>query len=737
MKYFILLVLIFISLILVANPYQTVEPVLEYPPVAIMSNYYDLTFTSAGDAVSTQPDDVGGGTYYVFQAKETAASTCRVYYGYQDCDYTLASVAAIGVDDFDETKPALAIDSVTGDPIVVWNRENGIVCSYDLYHLGCPGLWKTPFYIFDENTWTPNPDDNFKDPIIKIGPSPDPGKRRVYVLLKNHRTPEPYGIYYFAMLMYADFDVNDLNMQSELNWTYFPIYDNISLTHSNLDFTFEVSEDLLTIIGYDNESNVFAYTSVYGYPTYWTYTDEFKFPVDNPLNLDGTPRFPDDQGNPYELYFKPMFSSNSNAISDQDDNIYYPISFGLAAEPDIFPLGECLLYPKLVKFVPTSGEFSFFDLLLEGDEPNDNNPAIPWDIDEDGQVDSYDMEGKVDWIPSWPVFYHDNILPYPEDLNNMRVVENEDNFTLTVFWNDGTKAHFAENTSATLWQDKPEMITATLEDGNLFFDAQYLNSIVIPELADIIPEFFYPSTEFVSLGNATYSLNAMFYDANAYCVPGQNNGGIINASQIWFIPDEQDNYIGISHPTSNDIYAIGDEMEIDWYYYGSSLVAKIDLVHGQDEFIQCVTDDPGDDNFLWTIPENIPVNSNYRIRLMGLSPPEYYLSQPFSITNSESPDDVINFETALYQNTPNPFNPSTEIRFQISDFRQIENAEITIYNLKGQKVKTLPVTPSQSHSVSIVWDGTDQKGEPVSSGVYLYKLKAGEFEESKKMLLLR
>ncbi len=101
-------------------------------------------------------------------------------------------------------------------------------------------------------------------------------------------------------------------------------------------------------------------------------------------------------------------------------------------------------------------------------------------------------------------------------------------------------------------------------------------------------------------------------------------------------------------------------------------------------------------------------------------------------------DNTIQMVNALY-NYPNPFNPTTTISFSVtqnSDFVSLE-----IFNLKGQKVKTFPVTLSPESSLgkgSIIWDGTDQTGKPVSSGVYFYKLKAGkDFSQTKRMLLLK
>ncbi|MCF7792742.1 MAG: T9SS type A sorting domain-containing protein [Candidatus Cloacimonetes bacterium] len=90
----------------------------------------------------------------------------------------------------------------------------------------------------------------------------------------------------------------------------------------------------------------------------------------------------------------------------------------------------------------------------------------------------------------------------------------------------------------------------------------------------------------------------------------------------------------------------------------------------------------------------------------------------------------------LLSNYPNPFNPSTTISFNVtqsSDFATIE-----IYNLKGQKVKTFPIYPSTDQPInSVTWNGTDNDNKPVSSGIYFYKLKAGQLEKTKKMLLLK
>jgi hypothetical protein len=92
-------------------------------------------------------------------------------------------------------------------------------------------------------------------------------------------------------------------------------------------------------------------------------------------------------------------------------------------------------------------------------------------------------------------------------------------------------------------------------------------------------------------------------------------------------------------------------------------------------------------------------------------------------------------EVFLHQNYPNPFNPETTISFNVSR----KDAKIEIYNIKGQKVKTLPiVTPSPYHTLSVTWNGRDYNGNKVSSGIYFYKLIVnGNTSAIKKCLLLK
>jgi hypothetical protein len=91
-------------------------------------------------------------------------------------------------------------------------------------------------------------------------------------------------------------------------------------------------------------------------------------------------------------------------------------------------------------------------------------------------------------------------------------------------------------------------------------------------------------------------------------------------------------------------------------------------------------------------------------------------------------------EFSLFQNYPNPFNPETEIKYALPKDCEVQ---LVIYNVLGQKVKVLVDEHQIAGYKNIHWNGRDDKGKEVASGVYFYKLQAGDFSRSRKMLLLR
>jgi hypothetical protein len=88
----------------------------------------------------------------------------------------------------------------------------------------------------------------------------------------------------------------------------------------------------------------------------------------------------------------------------------------------------------------------------------------------------------------------------------------------------------------------------------------------------------------------------------------------------------------------------------------------------------------------------------------------------------------------LHQNYPNPFNPVTTLHYDLPEDAMVN---ITIYDMMGRIINNLVSSQQTTGYKSVQWNATNDKGEPVSAGVYLYTIQAGEFRQTKKMLLLK
>ena len=109
----------------------------------------------------------------------------------------------------------------------------------------------------------------------------------------------------------------------------------------------------------------------------------------------------------------------------------------------------------------------------------------------------------------------------------------------------------------------------------------------------------------------------------------------------------------------------------------------------------------------------------------------YIIEENTNISNEQFPRNQV-----YLSNYPNPFNPQTIISYEI--LLNAENPVIEIYNIKGQKIKTFPI-PNSSLQISnqVVWDGRDNNGKEVTSGLYLCRLRVGKQMFTRKMLMMK
>jgi len=89
---------------------------------------------------------------------------------------------------------------------------------------------------------------------------------------------------------------------------------------------------------------------------------------------------------------------------------------------------------------------------------------------------------------------------------------------------------------------------------------------------------------------------------------------------------------------------------------------------------------------------------------------------------------------ALYPNVPNPFNPTTVIKYRLPEEK---NVTLAVYDILGRRVKTLVAQTQQVGYYSVTWNGCDDSGKEMAAGVYLYRLRVGSFAQTRKMVLIK
>ena len=156
--------------------------------------------------------------------------------------------------------------------------------------------------------------------------------------------------------------------------------------------------------------------------------------------------------------------------------------------------------------------------------------------------------------------------------------------------------------------------------------------------------------------------------------------------------------------------------------------------------------------YSWTLDENPPVNpdpyvnpiswdkKNIKIVAFVQDFGTSEILQAATIARTGGIQTGINDELvlpdgfALKQNYPNPFNPITTISYDLPEQAQVT---LGIYDILGKQITTLVNQSQDAGNKTAVWDGTDDLGRQVSAGVYLYQIQAGDFSQTRKMLLLK
>jgi hypothetical protein len=161
-----------------------------------------------------------------------------------------------------------------------------------------------------------------------------------------------------------------------------------------------------------------------------------------------------------------------------------------------------------------------------------------------------------------------------------------------------------------------------------------------------------------------------------------------------------------------------------------------DGIEDEEQLTVAFRADYGDD---WTAWENVEANDvDNTVTASNVDAGEGQWALAIKYNQTYVPDD--NVEQALpltfqlHNAYPNPFNPITTLRY---DLPEQANVNIIIYDMLGRQVRTLVNTTQDAGFKSVIWDATNDFGKQVSAGVYIYQIQAGEFVQTRKMVLLK
>ena len=135
--------------------------------------------------------------------------------------------------------------------------------------------------------------------------------------------------------------------------------------------------------------------------------------------------------------------------------------------------------------------------------------------------------------------------------------------------------------------------------------------------------------------------------------------------------------------------------------------------------------------------ENLEFNTEYFYRVSYFSTEWSDYSETLSVILEGldiSDGDNLPISYKIHQNHPNPFNPVTTIRYDLPEDAMVN---ITVFDMMGRVVRTLVNGQQSAGYKSLLWNATNNSGQPISAGLYIYTIHAGEFNQTRKMIPLK
>ncbi len=257
--------------------------------------------------------------------------------------------------------------------------------------------------------------------------------------------------------------------------------------------------------------------------------------------------------------------------------------------------------------------------------------------------------------------------------------------------------------------------------------------IVIPPFQQgYIEIYFYP--QYASI----------FHDSLMFTTNDSNYSYIEIPTEVWATEEERD--IHVEFPSNGlvfDSLAVGQSQEIVFQIYNlGNTTLEIDEISTESPFSVFPVDGLIDRLSLMDViisfnPDSIGYYER-ELLIESNDSDENTLTLTLSgyvyVLGVDDDNNQLPLSYVLHQNYPNPFNPITAIRYDLPEHSFVN---IKIYDLLGREVKTLINQTQETGYKTVIWDATNDHGKPVSAGVYLYQIQAGEFVQTRKIMLLK
>jgi hypothetical protein len=668
-------------------------------PTAIITNYYDYMIGSYnGLPLRVIPQSASGGYFMTYHGRRQPTSTRRAFYTYIDAAGNIVNNNEITSVQNNEGYATLAVDPVSGKPLYAWHAnadtdgELEVQFASDAFIAGIAGLFNDIQVVIDNPTTITSPSgvttdaNEFIWPTAQIGPSPIAGKRRVYLVARNS-VYETYGPSENPRFAYADFDGNDIENGTPLVWNY------------------------MTIPEMDD----------------WNVDDQWRRPFHGMTT--------DNAGNVYYVgYHFATESDGTTNIDEPDMDVFICPNYGQGTWTRISAYSSLDMWNPPTAPNDTTGYFTNPDM---SDIPYGDNGELYFGISNSAHLNaSVDNNGKLHSLAVWALnaysgYYYPAMQfvkefifdPITQTYEIREVYPQQDpNDTYnTAFcpWDMeapwGEVDEFGGDTAsgyyplvATDWPF-PHWDESAHSDAMLFHynntkitDANDHNMMAaVWQNAQRARWFnYYSDTEYSAYANTPEIYISVSPDnGDSWSEPIVLNNvetpQFSGIKPMWVYPADQVIYTGMQ---------------------GGNKVGKLGVMFYND--------------FTWgsnaISPAYHPTPDGGEVMFMELE-----IVFPFTANDDPNVTPVSNM---LHQNYPNPFNPETVISF---DMPKAGPANLSIFNVKGQLVKTLADGNLDFGKQSFTWNGTDNFGQPVTSGLYFYRLTTNGNVESKKMMLMK